>query len=215
MRLINSLRQQYRLDPAMLVPERTELEIVYRYVRARWRNGSADNDRGKAGSAGNDRGKAGSTGNDSGKAGSTGNDSGKAGSAGNERKKAGSTGNDSGKAGSAGNDSGKAGSADMSGNADTPGDGSAAASSFAIEDLHELSSLMSAKLGIRMNYFKLKKVFEIFSELGLLALESMDAGSLIVKPVDGADRVELEASAIYKQLQAIRRVFSNEASQNI
>ena len=139
MRLINSLRQQYRLDPAALVPERAELEMVYRYVRARWRNGGAD----------------------------------------------------------------------------ASGNGNAAVTSFAIEDIHELSSLMSAKLGIRMNYFKLKKALEIFSELGLLTLESAEPGGLVVEPVDGADRVELEASAIYKQLQAIKRVFSDEESQNI
>ena len=74
---------------------------------------------------------------------------------------------------------------------------------------------MSARLGIRMNYFKLKKALEIFSELGLLTLESAEPGGLVVEPVDGADRVELEASAIYKQLQAIKRVFSDEESQNI
>jgi len=139
-KLINSLRRQYRLDPAELVPERAELEQVYRYVRANWRAGAAN-----------------------------------------------------------GSDS----------NCRTGG------SSFTIDNLHELSSLMSAKLGIRMNCFKLKKALEIFSELGLLTLESAGPGGLVVKQADGADRVCLESSTLYTRLQAIRRVFSEEPAQNM
>jgi len=134
------LRRQYRLDPAELVPERAELEQVYRYVRAHWRAGAAN-----------------------------------------------------------GSDS----------NCSTGG------SSFIIDNLHELSSLMSAKLGIRMNCFKLKKALEIFSELGLLTLESAKPGGLVVRRADGADRVCLESSTLYTRLQAIRRVFNEEPAQNM
>lgn len=139
-KLISSLRQQYRLDPADLVPERAELEQVYRYVRAHWRAGTAN-------------------------------------------------GSDS--------DPGKGGSA------------------FIIENIHELSTLMSARLGIRMNCFKLKKALEIFTELGLMTLESAGPGGLVVRQADGADRVCLEASTLYTRLQAIRRVFNGEQAQNM
>ncbi len=127
MKLINSLRQQYRLDPAELIPERPELEQVYRYIRAHWR----------------------------------------------------------------------------------------ASPSFAIENLHELSNMMSARLGIRMNYFKLKKALEIFSELGLLTLESAEPGSLVVRQEDDTGRVCLETSTLYARLQAIRRAFNKEPAQNM
>lgn len=74
---------------------------------------------------------------------------------------------------------------------------------------------MSARLGIRMNYFKLKKALEIFSELGLLKLENAEPGGLVVKQSDGADRVCLETSTLYTRLQAVRRVFNEDAAQNL
>jgi hypothetical protein len=156
MKLINSLRQQYRLDPAALIPERAELEAVFRYVRARWRAGST---------IGSSNGSA----------------------------------NGSNSGSTNGSDNGN----------------SAGCSSFTIENLHELSWQMSARLGIRMNYFKLKKALEIFSELGLLKLENAEPGGLVVKQSDGADRVCLETSTLYTRLQAVRRVFNEDAAQNL
>lgn len=140
MKLINSLRQQYRLDPEELIPERPELEQVYRYIRAHWR------------------------------------------------------------------------AADSNG---SDGNGASGGSSFTIVNLHELSTLMSARLGIRMNYFKLKKALEIFSELGLLTLESAEPGGLVVRQADDAGRVCLETSTLYDRLQALRRVFNEEPAQNM
>ena len=74
---------------------------------------------------------------------------------------------------------------------------------------------MSARLGIRMNYFKLKKALEIFSELGLLTLESAEPGGLVVRQEDDAGRVCLETSTLYARLQAIRRAFNKEPAQNM
>lgn len=42
-RQINSLKGQYRLEPSSLIPERAELEIIYRYIRARARASGGSN----------------------------------------------------------------------------------------------------------------------------------------------------------------------------
>lgn len=115
--IVNSLKGRYRLSASVLIPERHELEAVYRYVRFRAK---------------------------------------------------------------------------------------AAGGTFDIEDLYELSALLSEKCRIEMNIFKLKRSLEIFEELGLLAITETGAAGMTVRAADDAEKVELESSRLYTGLQSAR-----------
>ena len=118
--IMNSLNGSYRIGISELIPERPELEVVYRYVRSR----------AKASDGG-----------------------------------------------------------------------------FAVDDLYELSAQMSEKCSIEMNIFKLKRSFEIFEELGLLAITKAGIKSITVKAAESAVNVELESSKLYTGLQGARNCF--------
>jgi single-stranded-DNA-specific exonuclease len=115
MRQVSSMKSQYGLGPSVLVPDRNELEMVYKYVRYRAKTAGGE---------------------------------------------------------------------------------------FGIDDLYELSAQLSENCSIEMNFFKLKRAFEIFEELGLLDITNVGHKSLAIIAVKGAEKVELESSRIYTELRA-------------
>jgi hypothetical protein len=72
-------------------------------------------------------------------------------------------------------------------------------------DLFEMSSRISQYYKVNINYFKLKRIFDIFEELGLFKLEPVGKNGLAVFPA-GAGRVELEASVLYRELQRFKEL---------
>lgn len=147
-----SLQGHYNLKAAVLVPERCELEAVYRHMRACDRlqqshSGSAD-------SADNGvNGRNGENGEN----------------AGNSRNK------------------GKR---------------------LEFADLFVLSALISEKYSVNINFFKLKRSLEIFQELGLLLLESVGQKGVAVLLTPGMQKVELEASQLFSELQDLNKHYS-------
>jgi single-stranded-DNA-specific exonuclease len=74
-----------------------------------------------------------------------------------------------------------------------------------ITDLFVLSTLLSQKHNISINYFKLKKCLEIFEELGLLAIEPIGRKSMAICLIEGDRKVELEASDLFLKLQGLKQ----------
>jgi single-stranded-DNA-specific exonuclease len=71
-------------------------------------------------------------------------------------------------------------------------------------DLFEISNSISQKYNVDINYFKLKKGFEIFAELGLLTMEPAGRKGVSILLSEGIGKVNLEASAIYSELQCLK-----------
>lgn len=74
-----------------------------------------------------------------------------------------------------------------------------------IADLFALSILLSQKNDICINYFKLKKSFEIFEELGLLTIEAAGHKGAVVYLTEGNKKVDLEASMLFLKLQRLKQ----------
>jgi single-stranded-DNA-specific exonuclease len=74
-----------------------------------------------------------------------------------------------------------------------------------IADLFAISTLLSQKHNISMNYFKLKKSLEIFGELGLLTIEPVGHKGTAVCLTAGNKKVELEASDLFLKLQSLKQ----------
>lgn len=73
------------------------------------------------------------------------------------------------------------------------------------EDLFILSAKISEKYRVNINYFKLKKCLEIFEELGLLTLEPIGQGGAAVMLAAGVQKMSLEVSRLFRQLQSLGR----------
>lgn len=76
---------------------------------------------------------------------------------------------------------------------------------FATDDLYRLSKMIADKYGVSMNHFKLCKSIEIFEELNLLKKEPFgDSGITITLMVNGKEKINLEDSALYRELQNLK-----------
>lgn len=71
-------------------------------------------------------------------------------------------------------------------------------------DLFAASSQISEKYGIKLNFFKFKRILEIFDELGLLTIESTGGKSARIGFAEGKGKVDLDASRLYSELRRLR-----------
>ncbi len=79
------------------------------------------------------------------------------------------------------------------------------------EDLFKLAGNISEKCGIYMDYFKLKRSFEIFEELKLLKKEPLGLKGMYITLLDGKEKVNLEDSLLFRKLGEIRNKLLKEA----
>ncbi|HEX2946620.1 MAG TPA: single-stranded-DNA-specific exonuclease RecJ [Clostridia bacterium] len=70
-------------------------------------------------------------------------------------------------------------------------------------DLFAASAQISEKFKVKINFFKLKRVLEIFDELGLMTFETMDGKSAVVGFMGNKGKVDLDASRLYSELQRL------------
>lgn len=70
-------------------------------------------------------------------------------------------------------------------------------------DLFFASAVVSKRFNVRMNYFKVKRVLDVFQELGLLRNEPLGVKGACVTLPDTKNKVELEASKLYMELQSL------------
>jgi single-stranded-DNA-specific exonuclease RecJ len=76
---------------------------------------------------------------------------------------------------------------------------------FIAEDLSELTNLIFKKYGVMMNQFKLVKCLEIFEELKLLKKDKYgEKGLIIVLTGNGKQKVSIEDSKIFRELQGLK-----------
>lgn len=71
-------------------------------------------------------------------------------------------------------------------------------------DLFSVSAQISEKFNVKTNFFKLKRILEIFDELGLVRLEPLGRNSAAVGFIESKGRVDLDASRLYTELQRLR-----------
>ena len=72
-----------------------------------------------------------------------------------------------------------------------------------LSDLFSVSAQISERFNVKTNYFKLKRVLEIFDELGLLTVESAGRNSAFIGFVESKGKVDLDASRLYSELQRL------------
>lgn len=72
---------------------------------------------------------------------------------------------------------------------------------YEIADLFACSVKISEKYKVRMNFFKLKRSLEIFDELGLLSIQSVNGRSAAVQLAESTGKVELQSSKLLLELQ--------------
>lgn len=77
--------------------------------------------------------------------------------------------------------------------------------SFTIDDLFAFSDSISKKYDINMNYFKLKKIIQIFSELSFLESEFCGKYGVVINMLDThRQKRNIEDSFLYKRLNALK-----------
>lgn len=76
---------------------------------------------------------------------------------------------------------------------------------LAPEELLRLSGSISDRYRVFMNRFKLEKCIEIFEELKLLKRETDGSGSIIIIITNSKEKVNLEDSALFRQLQDLKQ----------
>jgi len=82
-------------------------------------------------------------------------------------------------------------------------------SDFVIRDLHAFARRIAASFKVNMNYLKLKKGLEIFEELRLLSKEQAGDSGIKVRMSDRLNgKVNLESSAVYREMQALKEKFN-------
>ena len=86
---------------------------------------------------------------------------------------------------------------------------------FTAEDLFKLSKMIADKYKISMNQFKLYKCMEIFEQLKLIEKEPFgDSGMTITLRGSGKEKVSLEDSALYRELQSLKRRMISGTGEN-
>ncbi len=86
---------------------------------------------------------------------------------------------------------------------------------FTAEDLLRLSKIIADRYKVHMNQFKLYKCVEIFEELDLLKKEPLkDQGLAMTLRRSGKEKVNLEDSASYRELQELKRRMLSGAGEN-
>ena len=70
-------------------------------------------------------------------------------------------------------------------------------------DLFGLSANISEKYGVRVNFLRLKRALEIFDEIGLIEIKSVDWKTADIKVLDCTQKVDLESSRCYQMLQEL------------
>ncbi len=70
-------------------------------------------------------------------------------------------------------------------------------------DLFSDSAIVSHKFNVRMNYFKVKRILDVFQEIGLLKSEPLGTRGTYVILQGTRNKVELEASKLYLELQSL------------
>lgn len=72
------------------------------------------------------------------------------------------------------------------------------------DDLFALSALISERYNLKTNFFKLKRLLEIFDDLGLLKVEQLSRRAAAVKIMKEAAKADLESSRLYMELQHLK-----------
>lgn len=75
-------------------------------------------------------------------------------------------------------------------------------------DLFGLSANISEKYGVRVNFLRLKRALEIFDEIGLIEIKSVDWKTADIKVLDCTQKVDLESSRCYQMLQELKEGIS-------
>ena len=74
-----------------------------------------------------------------------------------------------------------------------------------LSDLFSISTQIAEKFNVKINYFKLKRILEIFDELGLLNVEPAGRNSAVIGFMETNGKVNLDASRLYSELQRLRK----------
>ena len=75
-------------------------------------------------------------------------------------------------------------------------------SNLVFKDLFSLSMAVSEKFCRKINYFKLRRIIDIFEELGLLTRESAGQNGVAISLISVSKKVQLEESRIFSELQS-------------
>jgi single-stranded-DNA-specific exonuclease len=71
-------------------------------------------------------------------------------------------------------------------------------------DLFAASAQISERFNVKINFFKLKRILEIFDELGLLTVENKGGRSAAIGFMENKGKVDLDASRLYSELQRLK-----------
>jgi hypothetical protein len=71
-------------------------------------------------------------------------------------------------------------------------------------DLFAASAQISERFNVKINFFKLKRILEIFDELGLLTVENKGGRSAAIGFMENKVKVDLDASRLYSELQRLK-----------